>query len=43
MYVYGHTHNKRSMGQTGKVANPARGQLTGKVNYSLSAFAPEKT
>ena len=31
-----------SMDQPGKVANAARGQLyRGKVNISLSAFAPE--
>ena len=29
------------MDQPGKVANPARGQLTGKVNISLFLFAPE--
>ena len=43
MYVctYGLTCSK-SMGQQGKVANPARGQLkTGKISISLSAFAPE--
>ena len=27
--------------QPGKAANPARGQLDGKINISLSAFAPE--
>ena len=39
----GHTYSK-SMVQPGKVANPARGQLkseNGKMNISLSAFAPE--
>ena len=29
------------MDQPGKVANPARGQLTGETLISLSAFAPE--
>ena len=29
------------MDQPGKVANPARGQLTREMNISLSAFAPE--
>ena len=40
--MYGHTYSK-SVDQPGKVANPAaRGQLnTGKMNISLSAFAPE--
>ena len=41
--MYGHTHSK-SMDQPGKVANPARGQLNrenGKMDISLSAFAPE--
>ena len=36
--LYSHTYSK-SMDQPGKVANPARG--TGKMNISLSAFAPE--
>ena len=38
-----HTYS-RSMGQPGKFANPARGQLdreNEKINISLSAFAPE--
>ena len=39
-YVYGHTHSK-SMDQPGKVASPARGQLSRKMNISLSAFVPE--
>ena len=34
-----HTYSK-SMDQPGKVATPTRGQLTGKMNNSLSAFAP---
>ena len=40
--MYGHhvSCSKRK-DQPGKVDNPARGQLTGKVNISLSAFAPE--
>ena len=38
--MYGHTYSK-NMDQPGKVANPARGQLTRKLNISLSAFAPE--
>ena len=38
--MYGHKYSK-SMDQPGKVTNPARGQLTGKINISLSAFAPE--
>ena len=39
--MYGHIHSK-SMDQPGKVANPARGQLSReKMNISLSAFAPE--
>ena len=38
--MYDHTCSKK-MDQPGKVANPARGQLTGKMNISLSAFAPE--
>ena len=29
------------MDQPGKVANPARGQLTEEMNISLSLFAPE--
>ena len=29
------------MNQSGKVANPARGQLNGENNISLSVFAPE--
>ena len=29
------------MDQPGKVANPARGQLTEKIHISLSAFAPK--
>ena len=36
--MYGHHLRYRS---TGKNANPARGQLTGKMNISLSPFAPE--
>ena len=42
MYVWSHIISK-SMDQPGKVASPARGQLniTGKINLSLSAFAPE--
>ena len=36
------TYSKSSVGQPGKVANPARGQLNRKkMNISLSAFAPE--
>ena len=39
--VYGHTYNMR-MDQPGKVANPARGQLShGIMNISLSAFVPK--
>ena len=44
MYVWSHISGK-SMDQPGKVANnPARSQLniTGEINISLSAFAPEK-
>ena len=37
---YGHTFSK-SIDQPGKVASPARGQLEGKINISLSAFVPE--
>ena len=39
-YVWSHTFSK-SMDQPGKVASPARGQLKGKMNISLSAFVPE--
>ena len=39
--MYGHTYSK-SKDQPGKVVNPARGQLTGEMNISLSPFAPEK-
>ena len=39
--MYGHTYSKSFIDQPGKVPNPARGQLTGKINISLSAFAPE--
>ena len=42
--MYVSSHLSKSMDQPGKVANnPARGQLniTGKINISLSAFAPE--
>ena len=38
--MYGHTY-KKSMDQLRKVANPSCGQLTGKINISLYAFAPE--
>ena len=38
--MYGHAYSK-IMDQPGKVANPAHGQLTGKVDISLSAFAHE--
>ena len=38
--MYGHAYSK-SMDQPGKVASPARGQLTRKMNVSLSAFVPE--
>ena len=39
--MYGQTYST-SMDQPGKVANPARGQLShGIMNISLSAFAPE--
>ena len=38
--MYGDTYSM-SMDQSGKVANPARGQLNRKMNISLSAFAPE--
>ena len=39
--MYGHIYTK-SMDQPCEVANPARGQLNrGKMNISLSAFAPE--
>ena len=38
--MYGHTYRK-SMDQPGKVASHARGQLTGTLNISLSAFVPE--
>ena len=38
--LYGHTYSK-SMDQQGMVANPACGQIAGKMNISLSAFAPE--
>ena len=38
--MYGHTYSK-SMHQSGKVANPARGQPNREINISLSAFAPE--
>ena len=31
-YIYGHTYSK-SMDQTGKVANPARGQLNRENEY----------
>ena len=34
-------NNSKSMDQPGEVANPAHGQLTGKMNVSLSASAPE--
>ena len=37
--MYGHTYSK-SMDQSNKVANPARGQLN-RENIFLSAFAPE--
>ena len=40
VYVWSHIYDK-IMDQPGKVANPARGQLTGKINISLSAFAPD--
>ena len=34
MYVYGHTHSKtKSIDQPGKVADPARGQLNGKIIF----------
>ena len=39
--MYGNTYSKRSMDQSGKVANPARGQLNRENVYSLSTFAPE--
>ena len=38
--MYGHTYSK-SMDQPGTVANPARGQLNGKIDIFLSPFAPE--
>ena len=38
--MYGHTYSK-SMDQPGKVTNPARGQLNGKLVFSLSALTPE--
>ena len=39
--MYGH-HIYQEYDQSGKVANPARGHLkTGKMNSSLSPFAPE--
>ena len=38
--MYGQTYSK-SMDQSGKVANPARGQLNRKITISLFAFAPE--
>ena len=41
MYVWSLHIARVSVDQPGKVANPARGQLTGKMNISLSAFAPE--
>ena len=42
-YVWSHIYRySKSMYQTDKVANPARGQLNReKFNISLSAFAPE--
>ena len=33
--------NSKSKDQPGKVANPARGQLNRKMNFSLFPFAPE--
>ena len=38
--MYGDTYSK-SKDQPGKVANPARGQLNRKNEFSLSAFVPE--
>ena len=38
--MHGHTYSK-SMYQPGKVANPARGQLSRGIYFSLSAFAPK--
>ena len=35
------TTYSKSMDQPSKVANPARGQLTGKINVSLSPFTPK--
>ena len=40
VYVYGH-HIKQSIDQSGKVANPARGQLNGENNIPLSPCMPE--
>ena len=39
-WIFYITYSK-SKDQPGKVANPARGQLTGKTTISLVAFAPE--
>ena len=39
--MYGHTYGKKSMDHSGKVANPARGQLNREMIISLSTFAPE--
>ena len=42
MYVYVELCLYVWPSQPGKVANPSRGQqLTGKMNYSMSSFAPE--
>ena len=41
LYVYMVITYRKSKDQPGKVANPVRGQLTGKMNISLSPFAPE--
>ena len=39
-YVWS-SHTTEFMDQPGKVANPARGQLKGKINIPLSSYVPE--
>ena len=41
VFLYGHHLQQKSVNQPGKVAYPARGHVYGKMNISLSPFAPE--